>query len=348
MIEYTHGDLLSADAEALVNTVNTVGIMGKGIALQFKQAFPANFKAYEAACKQNEVKTGTMFVFHMNTLQNPKIIINFPTKEHWKSRSRLKDIEVGLRDLVAVLSAEKIASVALPPLGCGNGGLAWAQVRPIIESALRECDTKVLLFAPEGAPAADTMKIATLRPKMTPGRAAVVGLMERYVVPGYKLTLLEIQKLAYLLQTAGEPLKLKFAKQKYGPYAEEMHHVLQRMEGHFIRGYGDRTRDVSVGVLPDASVESERYLRDSAATLDRFDRVSALIDGFETPYGMELLATVHWVACNDGTPLRDSEEAVKAVHAWSEHKRRTFRADHIRIAWDRLESQSWLSEAACS
>src|ERR1700690_816271 len=117
MIKEISGNLLDADAEALVNPVNTVGVMGKGIALQFKQAFPDNFKAYEAACRRDEVRPGKMFVFHRNTLANPKVIINFPTKRHWKGKARIEDIEAGLRDLVRVIKEENIRSIAVPPLG---------------------------------------------------------------------------------------------------------------------------------------------------------------------------------------------------------------------------------------
>lgn len=343
MIEYKSGNLLDSEAEALVNTVNTVGVMGKGIALQFKQAFPDNFKAYEAACRHDEIRLGKMFVYHTGKLHSPRLIINFPTKRHWKGKSKIQDVADGLSDLVQVIRSENIRSIAIPPLGCGNGGLNWSEVKLLIERAIKGLDVQAFVYVPEGAPKAERMKIATTRPKMTPGRAAVLGLMQRYAVPGYKLTLLEIQKLAYFLQEAGEPLKLNFVKQKYGPYAEELHHVLQRMEGHFIRGYGDRTREVSVNILPEAVAEGEAFLTENHETLGRFDRVSDLIQGFETPYGMELLSTVHWVATReDNTAKFDPEAAISAVHNWSEHKKKSFRPDHIRQAWKRLKEQNWI------
>jgi len=343
MIEITTGNLLDADAEALVNTVNAVGVMGKGIALQFKQAFPDNFKAYEAACRRDEVQPGRMFVFRRNTFGNPKVIINFPTKRHWKGKARIEDIEAGLRDLVRVIEGENIRSVAVPPLGCGFGGLKWTDVEPRIERALGRLEARVLLFAPKGAPQAEQMKVRTERPAMTPTRAAVLELMKRYAVPGYRLTLLEIQKLAYFLQVAGEPLKLRFEKQKYGPYAEKLHHVLQRLEGHFIRGYGDRSRSVSVTLMPSALEESESFLQNCGETRQRLDRVSQLIRGLETPYGMELLSTVHWVASEEDSEAReDSSRAIEGVQKWSEYKRRTFVPRHIELAWKRLKAQSWI------
>src|SRR5205823_1771855 len=164
-----------------------------------------NYSAYEAACKRGEVQLGKMFVYHRNTFTNPRIIVNFPTKQHWRGKSNITDIESGLRELIEVVKTEKIHSIAVPPLGCGNGGLDWAQVRPRIEKAFSQVpDVAVQLFYPDGAPKAEEMKIATKRPVLTAGRAAILGLLSRYALPGYRLTLLEIQKLAYFLQEAGE------------------------------------------------------------------------------------------------------------------------------------------------
>lgn len=343
MIELQHGDLLGADAEALVNTVNTVGVMGKGIALQFRQGFPENYAAYRRACEKGEVQIGKMFVFPTGQLTPPRLIINFPTKTNWRSKSRIEDIESGLEDLIAVIRSEGIASIALPPLGCGNGGLDWSIVRPKIETAFSAMpEVQVLLYAPEGAPVADRMKVATTRPKMTMGRASLLSALERYAIPGYRLSMLEIQKLAYFLQTAGERLKLEFVKQQYGPYSETLHHVLQRMEGHHLRGYGDRSQKASVFLMPDAVSEAAEFLTDYPQTEVRLARVTELIEGFETPYGLELLATVHWVAQDDAAAAGDSEAAIRNVHDWNQHKRDTFQPSHIRAAWKRLQEQGWL------
>src|SRR5580692_10257343 len=325
MIFRADGDLLATDAEALVNTVNTVGVMGKGIALQFKLAFPDNYTAYEAACKRGEVQIGKMFLFHRHN--NPRVIINFPTKRHWKGKSKIEDIKAGLEALIEVVKKEHVSSIAVPPLGCGNGGLDWAEVHPLIAQAFSELpDVKVQLFYPEGAPKAEEMKIATKRPKMTPGRAIILEVLSRYVLPEYRLTLLEIQKLAYFMQEAGEPLRLKFEKQRYGPYAENLHHVLQAMEGHFVRGYGDRSRDVSLELYSDAVKEAENFLITETETQQRLARVTSLIEGYETPYGLELLSTVHWVVMHDSVTegRMKPDNVTSAVHSWNEHKRRTF------------------------
>ncbi|MEO7715531.1 MAG: macro domain-containing protein [Capsulimonas sp.] len=340
----TKGNLLEADVEALVNTVNTVGVMGKGIALQFRQTFPENFVAYKAACKYGSLEPGAMFVTETHLLTNPHYIINFPTKRDWRAKSKIEDIDAGLAALVSTVRELGIRSIAVPPLGCGNGGLEWDEVRPKIEAAFANLpEVHVLLYGPEGAPAADKIKIATKRPKMTPTRAAFVGMLDGYMIPGYNITILEIQKLAYFLQAAGEPMKLPFVKAQRGPYAETIHPVLQRLEGHFLRGYGDRSRDISLHVLPDAVRESNLFLEDHPETRTRIARVFELVDGFETEYSLELLATVHWLAWNEDEKIRrDPAAAVRGVQAWSERKAGLFPAEHIEIAWKRLQEQQWI------
>ncbi len=346
MITLAQGNLLEADAEALVNTVNTVGVMGKGIALQFKKAYPDNFDAYKHACDEKKLEAGKMFVFETRGLHNPKYIINFPTKRHWKDRSRIGDIESGLKNLADTVSQMGIRSIAIPPLGCGNGGLDWIDVFPRIHKTLEGLrDVRILVYAPKGAPAAEDMLNKTKRPRMTAGRAAVIGLMSRYGAAGYRMSLLEVQKLVYFLQVAGEPLeRVQFTRGKYGPYADTLRHVLNHMEGHFIQGYGDgaNTPDTSIELLPNAIEEAEAFLEDHRDTKKRFDRVTDLIDGFETPYGMELLSTVHWVATNDDMLARsDMDAAIAGVKAWSPRKKEKFKPEHIKVAWARLHGQQW-------
>ena len=294
---------MEADAEALVNTVNCVGVMGRGIALQFKQAYPENYRAYEKACAAAEVRPGAMFIFPTGLMVNPRYVINFPTKRHWKGKSRMADIDAGLEALIQDVRRLGIRSIAVPPLGCGNGGLDWAEVEPRITAAFAGLpDVKVLLYGPQRAPKAETMPVAAAVPeKMTRARALFVKLIECGTsLPGYRLTLLEIQKLAYFLQEAGEPLRLNFVKHIYGPYAENLNHVLQRIEGHFIRGYGDRSHGAQIDLLPDAASKAESILAGDPEAVARLERVSRLIDRFETPYGMELLATTHWVGATRG------------------------------------------------
>jgi len=344
MIEHTRGNLLEAPVEALVNTVNCVGVMGKGIALQFRQAYPDNYKFYRAACERGAVRPGEMLVYDRGQLIYPRYIINFPTKRHWKEKSRMEYIDAGLAALVRQVKTRGIQSIAIPPLGAGSGGLDWAKVKPKIEKAFASLrDVRVLLYEPQGAPAPEKMQVGTSKPVMTPGRAILLGLLERYAEPMYRLTQLEIQKLMYFAQAAGEPLQLNFVKDKYGPYAETLNHVLQRIEGHYIRGYGDRSRhEPSIHLLPNAAEQAHAFLQNQPESLAHLNRVANLIQGFETPYGMELLATVHWVAQENLFAKTDMAAVVQGIQAWSERKREHFQPAHIQTAWRRLREQNWL------
>ncbi len=149
MLKLKRGNLLEEEAEALVNAVNCVGIMGKGIALQFKQAFPENFKYYQKACKNSQVQPGHMFTVATETLFNPRYIINFPTKRHWRQKSKIEDIQSGLTALINEVQDLGIQSIAIPPLGCGNGGLTWSDVKPLILEAFESLPSvDVILFEP--------------------------------------------------------------------------------------------------------------------------------------------------------------------------------------------------------
>jgi O-acetyl-ADP-ribose deacetylase (regulator of RNase III) len=344
MTEFTNGDILKADAEALVNTVNCVGIMGRGIALQFRKAFPENFKAYKALCARKALAPGRVYVFDLNRFENPRYIINFPTKKHWKGKSRMEYIEAGLKSLVAEIRERHIRCVALPPLGCGLGGLNWREVRPLIEKAFQSLpEVHVIVFEPTGAPAAEEMVKEKKSPSMTVGRAALLGLMRRYLAALMDpfVTLLEIHKLMYFMQMAGQPLRLEYEKGLYGPYATNLRHVLGHIEGHFISGYGDAEDDPEkqIELVPDAAGKAERFLKNHPETNERFDRVGTLIDGFETPFGMELLSTVHWVATHEDASA--VEQAIEKTYAWNDRKR-MFKKEHIRIAWDVLDRHGWL------
>lgn len=344
MIKEAAGNLLEADVEALVNTVNCVGVMGKGIALQFKQAFPENFKAYEKACRAKKVVPGQIFVHETGQIMNPRFVLNFPTKRHWRGKSRLEDVTAGLEALIEDIERLEIQSVAVPPLGCGHGGLDWATVRPLIEEAFaRVSDVEVLLFAPVGTPNADSMPVRKKKPNITSARALFIKLMDQYQSMAYRLTLLEIQKLAYFLQEAGEPLRLNYEAGHYGPYAPNLNKVLERIEGHFTRGYGDSQKpDVEIGLMPGAVEAADVFLAEHPKSRSRLETVAEVVQGFETPYGMELLASVHWVSRNAECAVASADDAIIAVHAWNERKRQMFKPNHIQVAWQRLEESGWL------
>jgi O-acetyl-ADP-ribose deacetylase (regulator of RNase III) len=356
VIEFGEGNLLYAEVDALVNTVNTVGVMGRGVALQFKQAHPANFAAYKRACDNNEVRIGRMFVWDSHRTGLRRYIINFPTKGHWRSKSRLEDIEAGLRDLAHQVTGLGITSLAVPALGCGNGGLDWNDVLPRIKQALDPLPVRTIVYPPASAPPAAEMPIATRKPPMTLGRAALLAAVARYargamvqrldlLRPG--ASLLEIQKLMYLLQDAGLPLRLRYAKAPYGPYAENLNPVLQAMEGHYLRGYGDRSTAVlalePIEVMPGAETQALDWLSNQPSILATIDRVLNLTAGWEGAYGMELLATVLFAARTEPQIGTDPNRAVDYIRRWNARKQATFPAAHVTKAWQRLREQSWFS-----
>jgi O-acetyl-ADP-ribose deacetylase (regulator of RNase III) len=351
MIEFTRGNVLEADAEALVNTVNTVGVMGKGIALMFKEVFPQNFKEYEAACKRQEVQIGRMFVTERENFIGPKWIINFPTKQHWRGDSKIEWIEAGLQDLKRVIVEKGIRSIAIPPLGSGNGGLDWSDVRPRIEKALSSLnDIRVIVYEPTSQ-YQNVSKRSGIE-KLTPARALVAELVRRYWVLGIECTLLEVQKLAYFLERSVEklgvknPLDLRFEADKYGPYAPRLAHLLDGLDGSYLH-CGKRLGDAS----PFDVIWFEDSKRDKVAAylgsgeakqyLPALEQTAQLIDGFESPLGMELLATIDWLIQRDGVK-RERETIKAALKTWTggtkaaERKQKLFDDRLIDLALQRL------------
>lgn len=342
MIRYRQGNIVEDTADALVNTVNCVGVMGRGVALAFKQAFPENFAAYVAACKRREVIPGRMFVTETGVLTNPRYIINFPTKRHWRSKSRYEDIEAGLDALIEVIRAKRIGSVAIPPLGCGLGGLHWARVRPMIERALaRVPDVSAMVYEP--GPTPDAAQARRQPPEMTQSRAVLVLALHRYLQAMLDpvVTLLEVHKLLYFAQCAGQNLRLRFSQGPYGPYAENLRFVLGTINHYYVetdmRG-GDNPK-AEVSLLPDALADAEANLRQDACAMERLNRVFRLVHGWESPHGLELLATVHWVAEFCGAS--DEEQAISQTYEWNPRKRQ-FTRGQIALAYRTLTEQGWI------
>jgi O-acetyl-ADP-ribose deacetylase (regulator of RNase III) len=353
MVRFVEGNLLDAKADALVNTVNTVGVMGKGIALMFKEAFPENLKAYVAACKKKQIDIGRMFVTErQDWVSGPKWIVNFPTKKHWRNPSKIEWIKAGLVDLKRFIIENNVRSIALPPLGTGNGGLQWGDVRPLIEEALSDISNMdVIVYVPT-----KTYQNIAKREgveKLTAARALAAELVRRYSVLGFECTMLEIYKLVYLLQRqililgVDNPLKLEFQANKFGPHAPVLGHLLNGLDGSYLHC---EKRVADAGALDTIWFENSKrdvvttYLATEAKQYrEALERTAALIDGFESPLGMELLGTVDWLLDHDGAAA--SVAGVKdGLRSWlgggeaAERKLRLFTDDMIELALARVES----------
>ena len=354
MVRYTKGNLIDAQVEALVNTVNEVGVMGKGVALMFREAFPESARAYQAAAKAGTVHVGHVFVTERRSLIAPKYIVHFPTKKHWRHPSRIEWIRRGLRDLVRVIRERQIRSVALPPLGCGNGGLDWEVVRREIEAALNAVpDVDVSLYEPAQA-YFNAPKGAGVEGLTVP-RALVAELIRRYEILGLGCTTLEVQKLAWFVNrwidacNIENVLGLEFVANRYGPYADQLRHLLNVMDGSYLhceRRLADAGPRELIRFDDGRRVEIASYLETPWATPYRLplDKTSEVIDGFESPLGMELLATVDWliakVGCAADVPsVREGIAKWPTSAAAARRKQRLFNDRMIDAAVERLSTR---------
>ena len=309
-IEFTTGNLLEADVQAVVNTVNTVGVMGKGIALMFKEAFPENFLDYELACKEKRVQLGRMFVTERQNLLGPKWIVNFPTKGHWRYPSKLEWIKQGLIDLREFIVREDIKSIALPPLGAGNGGLEWAEVRPlIIQEFANLKDVNIIVYEPTSK--YQNVAKRTGVEKLTIPRAMVAEMVRRYSIIGIPCSILEVQKLSYFLERLvpcsqlANDFKFEFTANKYGPFSNNLNHLLNGLDGSYLKSdkrladsgpqdtihFDDARADFVSAFLNTPTAKPYQSLLEST---------EKLIDGFQSPYGLELLATIDWLVNKEG------------------------------------------------
>ncbi|QUM75543.1 macro domain-containing protein [Moritella sp. 24] len=350
MIKYVEGNLLEAPVEALVNTVNTVGVMGKGIALMFKESFPKNMKEYAQACKAKDVVTGKMFVTQTHDFLGPQWIVNFPTKQHWRSKSKMEWIEDGLDDLRLFITTNNVKSIAIPPLGAGHGGLQWEDVKTRIVNKLSDLeDVEILIFTP-------TTKYQNVVKKegvetLTPARAMIAELIRQYWVLGMECSLLEIQKLAWFLQRVinsmeiKDPLKLQFEPHLYGPYANNLSHLLNAIDGSYLKS-DKRIPDASpldVVCFDDSKKDIlSLYLKTEAqAYLPALKKATQIIDGFESPFGMELLSTVDWLIVEEGceptlSGIRQGMNNWPAGNKWALRKSKLFDDRSILFALEQL------------
>lgn len=349
MIEYKKGDILKEETEAVVNTVNTKGVMGKGIALQFKERFPENYKQYKKACEAGTVETGKVFVSESGLLLNPRYIINFPTKEHWKNPSKMEYIYEGLNDLVRVIREKDIRSIAIPPLGCGNGGLDWNEVKPAIEQALSAIpNINVILFEPSSVVYKKKERKPKKKANVTPVRAMFLSTFEKYKELGFQLSFIEAHKLIYFLQRFGEPLNLSFEKNRYGPYSYVIDHMLYHVEGTFLKGtkFKDAKPQDNIYLVEENFDEIHEFIEKELTQeqKNRLNVVYEFIEGFESPLGLELLATVDYVLKNSDNAISKEELITRIFNwdsenpSWGKRKRELMKKEYIEVALERIKA----------
>ena len=345
-MRYLKGNLLEAKTEALVNTVNTVGVMGKGIALQFKEIFPGNYKVYFSACKKKELVPGKLLAVKDHTLEGEKWIVNFPTKTEWFKKSKYEYIESGLVELVKFIIDNKIKSIAVPPLGCGNGGLKWEKVKPMIEKYLGKLvDVDVLVYEPNDQ-VKQILKNQDLKKdvKLTPAKAMLLYAMYHYDSLGENTSLFIANKLAYFLQRLGErSLKsLKFEAHHYGPYSVQVEHMVYNLNGKFIKGLEqmqvkpfealelqyDKLQEVGDFVKNELSAEQRNIIK----------QLVKLTNGYQSALSLEILASIDFIKREN--PGISKEDAKNKVRGWSERKSKLFLDKYLEIAWQHLDKYS--------
>lgn len=340
MLKIVKGDMFKAKADALVNTVNTVGVMGKGIALQFKEAFPQNNKIYIDACKKKELAPGKLLaVWDSNLILGKKLIINFPTKVHWKSPSKYEYIEKGLIALVDLIEKEEIKSIALPPLGCGNGGLDWSKVRPMMIKYLEDLPIEILVFEPNSEIKAMLQKEDEKKEaKLTPARAQLMFALFAYESFGEYSSLFAANKLAYFLQRMGQPLKLHFQPHNYGPYALGVGKVLYAMNGVYLNGL--EQQEIKPFEALNLNYEKWHEVKEYVEKNMSFEEKSRLlnliklIDGFTSELSLEILSTISFIL--DKYPNSTMKEVMKNVYDWSDRKRLLFKEEYVKVAYEHL------------
>ncbi len=338
MFNIEETNILNVRAEVLVNSVNLKGVMGKGIALSFKNAFPENYKFYRKACESGEIKIGKIFVTETGQLF-PKYIINFPTKKHWRFPSKYEYIEEGLKDLVRWIKKTDVSSIAIPPLGSGNGKLNWVRVKIMIIDYLEEFKEKLDITIIEPSKKFETeIEIKSVKPHLTPARAMLLYLMNKYKVLGYEVNLLVAQKLCYFLQRLGEPLNLRYEKGYYGPFAPNLRPLLNILNNHYFR-FNVKSNKPSTIIknvhLKFDEVEEYVNFNLNVEQKKRLNQTIEFITGFETPFGLELLGTIDFIL-REKKKVVHSKEILDELKDWTRRKEILFKPAYIEAAKNNL------------
>lgn len=340
MVKFRKGNLLECEAQALVNTVNTVGVMGKGIALQFKNMFPNNFKVYAEACRKKQVEIGKLLIVEEETmLKGKKLIINFPTKTNWRLPSEYSYIEAGLTELVKLIKEKNIRSVAIPPLGSGNGGLDWNKVKVILLNQLSVLDCEIYIYEPT----ADIQEVLKKeRVKLTPARAMLLTVLYDLVRNGEMVSEFAAEKVAYFLQRFGaeDAFKLEFRPDFYGPYSGKVKHVLYYLNGSYIMGYSakDKKPFEELGLVSDAENAVNEFLQsqENSTYKEVTEKTKKFLKGFYSPFGLELLSTIDFIMQEKHVSTPDA--VIKELECWSNRKKTLFNnPKFIQIAMTNIQ-----------
>ncbi len=339
MINYVTGNILDSKATAIVNTVNTIGVMGKGIALQFKKAYPNNYKSYSTACKNKKVLIGKMFVTtDSNISSGEKIIINFPTKEDWRKPSEYIYIEEGLDDLINVINLNQVKSIAIPPLGAGNGGLRWDKVKDLIEKKLSSLDVKIFIYEPTPQ---IVEKLKKERVKLTDARALLLYILYDLVKNGEFVSEFSSEKVCYFLQKLGAKkyFKLDFTPNFYGPYSGKVKYILNTLNGSYIMGYSDMNKKPfdPLIIIADGFYEVESYIKKKPELATIVKNTISFLDGFYSDFTLELLSSIDFIASSKKT--FDKQVIQSNLKEWSNRKRSIFsNSKYIDIAIEHLQN----------
>jgi O-acetyl-ADP-ribose deacetylase (regulator of RNase III)/uncharacterized protein YwgA len=346
MVKVRTGDILRSNAQTLVNTVNTVGIMGKGIALEFKRAFPDMFEDYVQRCQQGRVKLGQPYLYKRLV---PPWILNFPTKQHWRSVARIEDIVHGLQYLKRHYQEWGIISIAVPPLGCGQGGLEWRVVGPVLYRHLAEFTIPVELYAPFGTPHEElslSEEGPAPPPKVAAGAIALVEILRRIQTKPYHWPVgrTSFQKIAYFATEAGIPTGLEHTRASYGPYSPGLKPVISRLvnNGLITERPGQAMLRVTVG--PTFEAARRAYADDLARWEAQIDAVTDLFLRMTTRRA-EVAATVHFVfqALSRRKLERPTDEQVLAgVLNWKQRRRPPLSENEIRDSIRTLTMLGWI------
>ncbi len=332
-----------SNAQALVNTVNTVGIMGKGIALQFKNTFPDNYKQYLKACKEKSFQVGSLFVTIDDSLHSgQKIIINFPTKTDWRKPSEYSYIENGLKELAKVIKERNIKSIAIPPLGAGNGGLEWNKVKHLIELYLADIDCDISIYQPNYI-IQEALKKE--RVKLTPARAMLLAVLFDLVKNGEFVSEFAAEKIAYFLQRFGAKtiFNLDFQPNFYGPYSGKVKHVLYYLNGSYISGYGakDKKPFEELSLMMDAESDVIAFLNGPGHNEYKLivEKTKTFLFGNYSYFALELLSTIDYIMQTEKINSLDKIQA--KLISWSDRKKTLFsNQKFVSIALQNLQKNN--------